>query len=137
MSAGSRIRIALIPDPWKRSVIALLRAGGHDQVIWTTRARSDWSYIDDYGTREAGHDLLIRQLSIPGILGHDHPPMQDHLDVSFCETWAFLCPHPQGVPTPVYAKVALHDSRLRINLISLHIDLTKALEEAIRKFQAP
>jgi hypothetical protein len=136
MPSKPKLKIAVVPDDWKAAVIPLLDDGGYQKVIWTGRAKSNWEGLDDYGTRDRAHDHLIRQLSIPGLLGHDHPPMQDALDFSYCDTWAFLCPHPQGFPTPIYAKIAIHETHVRINLISLHIDLTKELEEAIQAYLA-
>lgn len=135
MSSRPKLKIAVIPDAWKCAVIRLLEKGGDADVIFSTRARKNWQEMDVWGTRSGAYDHLIRQLSIVGLLGHDHPPQQDKLDWTYCETWAFLCPHPQGFPTQVYAKIALHDSHLRINLISLHIDLTKELEEAILAYR--
>lgn len=134
MPARRKIKIAPIPEPWKAAVIPLLERGRQSDVIWTIRATSNWQDVDTFGFKESAHELLIRQLRIPGLLGDDHPNMQDTLDHSLCETWAFLCPHPQGVPTQLYAKIGLHQRRVRISLISLHIDLTRDLETAIAAY---
>lgn len=134
MSSNSKLKIAVIPVEWKSAVIALLDSGGDAEVIWSNRARTNWQDLDEFGTRDRAYDHLISQLSIPGLLGHDHPPMQDAIDFSYCDTWAFLCPHPQGFPTQIYAKIALHANHIRINLISLHIDLTRELETAIKSY---
>jgi len=137
MSASRKHKIAPVPDAWKTAVIAILKKGGHADVLWTGRAQSNWQSIGDSGFKDEAHDFLIRQLRSSGLLGHDHPDMLDSLDHSICETWAFLCPHPQGFPTQIYAKIALHGQLIRINLISLHIDLTKELENAIHVYLQP
>jgi len=134
MPARSKLKITLVPDAWKRVVIALLDSGKSTEILWTDRAMQNWQYLDDFGTKDRAYDHLIATLEQPHLLGHDHPPQQDKLDWSYCDTWAFLSPHPQGFATPVYAKIALHNNQLRINLISLHIDLTKELEIAIAAY---
>lgn len=118
-------------------MITLFESGKSADVLWTDRALHDWQYLDDFGTKDRAYDHLITRLQVPDLLGHDHPLQQDKLDWSYCDTWAFLCPHPQGVETPIYAKIALHNNQLRISLISLHIDLTKELELAITEYLKP
>jgi hypothetical protein len=131
------MRIAVIPQVWKTSVIVLLEGGSRAQVVWTSTATSNWSFLDEFGTPDRAYDLLVSQLSIPGLLGHDHPPMQDAHDFSLCDTWAFLCPHPLGSFKKVYAKLALHSTAQRVNLISLHIDTTGEIEAAISALHTP
>ena len=51
------------------------------------------------------YDLCLQVLRTSGMLGEQVPGMIDERDDTLCETWAFLCPHPLQLPTPLYVKL--------------------------------
>lgn len=88
------------------------------------------------------HDALTRlvqTLQQPGIWGErvtgmtplPNPPKSAGGQV----VYGFLCPHPLGLPKPLYAKIGLFDDKITIDLFSLHIDLTGDLAKRIARAQ--
>jgi hypothetical protein len=70
-----------------------------------------------------------RRCGPPNQIGEIIPDMRDGFDQTLCETWAFLCPHPLKVPTPLYVKIGLHLNHIVLNLFSIHIDRKNTLSE--------
>ena len=129
-----RTTVAPFPQRWLERVVSLLEDGGSKKVHWSLRAQMDWQ---QFGMAYEALDLCLRVLRTPGMVGQkiDNPddPMTDPRDDTLCETWAFLCPHPQpDLKRPIYAKIGLHRSRSRINIYSMHTDNTGTLLKAIR-----
>lgn len=127
-------RVAPIPQSWLSIVLPILEDGDLAKILWSGRATQDWEDLAPQSFKDDGHQLLTRVLSQPGVLGEPIYGMTDKADQTSCDTWAFLCPHPAGVPTQVYAKIGVHHGQLRINLFSLHVDLTKKLELSIAAY---
>lgn len=124
-------KASLLPDPWRESVIGILANGTSPNVTWTRRALQDWQM---FGLPQDAHKLLIRTLSQPIVWGeevHGMTPLPGRIPPPAIETHAFLCPHPLGVPTPLYAKIGLHGTRVSLDLFSLHIDLSGELARKI------
>lgn len=126
--------ISLIPESWLRTVIPILRRGSDREIIWTKRASQNLSDIG-IGFRFEAYELCLRVLQTPGVLGQEVHGMIDKRDDSTCETWAFLCPHPLEIPTPVYIKIALPMKRRDLFVISFHIDTKGTLLKAIQEYQ--
>ena len=125
-----------LPQDWCESVIRILRKSAPAQIRWTLRAQMDWS---QFGLPYQAHDLLVRTLSQPGLWGEritgmhalPSPPKGQKPPIVF----AFLCPHPLGISTLLYAKIGLHDGLLSIDIFSLHIDLSGELAKRIAHAQ--
>ena len=118
---------APIPEQWRRDVIAILRTGDPNNIEWTFRARSDWSI---FGLTHQAYEHLIQTLSTPALLGREVLFMDEQAEV-----WEFLCRHPFGVETPLYAKIGLKADRIRIKIFSTHIDHSGKLLAAIKRLQ--
>ena len=118
---------AFIPDSWRIDVVRVLRTGSNSDIEWTGRARQDWG---QFGLVHQAYELLIRTLSIGGVIGREVPGMD-----ATSETWEFLCAHPLGISVPLYVKIGLKQGLLRIKIFSTHVDLSGELVEAIKRFQ--
>ncbi len=124
--------VAPLPQDWLEAVIPILRNGDHNAIQWTGRALREMAAAG-LGFKHEAYELCLRVLRTPGMLGESISGMIDETDGTLCDTWAFLCPHPLGISKPLYVKIALHQSRVLIHLISLHTDHSGALLAAIRK----
>jgi hypothetical protein len=120
-----------IPEPWLARVIHLLEQGDPKKIIWSGRALMDWQ---EFGMKHDAYALCLEVLRSPTPIGQQIHTMDDRIDHSLCETWAFPCPHPCNPKTYLYAKIGLHHGQLRINLFSLHVDLSGDLVAAIRTY---
>ena len=119
-----------IPRPWIAKVVEILRIGDRNQIEWTLTADQTWG---QFGLEQQAYKLILETLEVEEILGHAVISMRDRLDGTYTECWAFFCNHPWGSPIPLYTKIGIHHSRIRINLFSLHVDdgsekLHKAIE---------
>lgn len=125
-----------LPQDWCESVIRILRKGDSAHICWTLRAQMDWS---PFGLPYQACDFLVRALSQPGLWGERitgmNPLPSAPKGLKPPRVFAFLCPHPLGVSSPLYAKIGLHDDHLTIDLFSLHIDLTGDLAKRIAHAQ--
>lgn len=125
--------IAPIPSRWLKVVIPLLDEGDPTKVHWTFTAQRELFSLGFHSKAQA-YDHCLNTLRIRGICGESIPDMRDTSDGTLCETWAFLCPHPLNVSTPLYTKIGLHDDFLSLNFFSLHIDRKGDLATAIAKY---
>lgn len=119
-----------IPPDWCESVVRILSKGSHPSIRWSIRATMDWQ---QFGLPYEALALIVKTLRQPGVLGERITGMQPlpggpKLPQA---VYAFLCPHPLGVPKPLYAKIGLFDDKITIDLFSLHIDLSGDLERRI------
>jgi hypothetical protein len=88
-----------------------------------------------FGMPHDAFSRLVRTLQQPGIWGEriigmvplPKPPKNAGNQV----VYGFLCPHPLGMPKPLYAKIGLFDDKVTIDLFSLHIDLSGGLAKRI------
>lgn len=135
MSKQSHISLQEIPAEWITSVLAILRAPIKGKIVWTVRAKQDWQQIGEYGFESDAYVFLISELGRAELLGERIYGMQDSLDGSECDTWAFLCKHPAGDLRPVYVKLGLHGNLVRLSVFSIHIDLTGKLARAYERLQ--
>lgn len=120
-----------LPEAWRDSVIQILAKGTSPNITWARRPQQDWQM---FGLPQDAYALLIRTLSCPTVWGEAVPgmtPLPGRTPPPAIETYAFLCPHPLGVPTPLYAKIGLHGGRISLDLFSLHIDLSGELAKKI------
>lgn len=125
-----------LPQDWCEAVIRILRGGSPAQIRWSMRARQDWQ---QFGMPHDACSRLIKTLQIPGIWGERitgmtplaNAPQGAGLQV----VYGFLCPHPLGMPKPLYAKIGLFEDKVTIDLFSLHIDLSGALAKRIAQAQ--
>ena len=125
-----------LPQDWCESVIRILRKGAPAQIRWSLRARQDWQL---FGMPHDAFARLVQTLQQPGIRGErvsgmiplPNPPKNSGAQV----VYGFLCPHPLGLPKPLYAKIGLFDDKVTIDLFSLHIDLTGDLVKRIAHAQ--
>lgn len=111
----------------------MLENGNPQNIHWTNTAERE---LPQFGfiCRQDAYDYCLEVLCYPGMLGENIPDMYDSRDQTLCETWAFLCPHPFKLPTPVYVKIGLHQNKLTLNLFSLHIDRKGHLKKAIGNY---
>ena len=123
-----------IPQEWLDAVIPLLRAGDPASIEWSGRSQRDLSAVGLAFKFEA-YEKCLAVLQTTGVLGEQISGMIDLRDKSSCETWAFLCPHPLEIPTPVYAKIGLHQGRLKIVFVSFHEDLSGKLFRAVQNYR--
>ncbi len=128
--------IGPLPPEWCKAVIRILRNGDPERVRWTFTAKQEWQ---QFGLTFEAYKLLVNTLQHPGIWGEQifgmHPLPNPPPKAGTHTVYAFLCPHPLGVPTPLYAKIGLFEDRVTIDLFSLHIDRTEKLAERIAKAQ--
>lgn len=124
---------APLPLHWLGAVIPILERGDPDAILWTGRAQREMAAAGlDF--KWNAYQLCLQVLRTPGMLGEEIPGMIDESDDTLCETWAFLCPHPLQLKTPLYVKIALHGSLVRLVMISMHTDHSGKLLQAIRAF---
>jgi hypothetical protein len=124
--------VEFLPPDWCEAVIRILNKGAPTQIRWSTRARQDWQM---FGMSHDAFTWLVKTLQQPGIWGErvtgmiplPNPPKKPAIQV----VYGFLCPHPLGMPKPLYAKIGLLDDKVTINLFSLHIDLSGDLAKRI------
>jgi hypothetical protein len=123
-----------LPRDWCESVIRILRKGDPVHIRWTLRAQMDWS---QFGLPFQACELLLRILGNPGLWGERITGMLSLPGAPKGRkpptVFAFLCDHPLGLATPLYAKIGLHDDHLSIDLFSLHIDLSGDLASRIAR----
>ncbi len=117
----------IIPEAWRQDVIKVLRSGQDTHIDWTLRARTDWSM---FGLSYQAYELLTHTLSTPSLVGRQVLYMDGATEV-----WEFLCHHPLGIDTPLYAKIGLKEGRLSIKIFSTHIDHSGELLTAIQRLQ--
>jgi hypothetical protein len=122
--------ISPIPAPWLASVISLLEEGDQAKINWTFRAKLDWQ---QFGLDYQAYEHCLKILKSPTLVGEKISGMVES-DGQECDTWAFPCPHPFGLSTPLYAKIGLHQDQLQIDLFSLHIDLSGKLLADIKAY---
>lgn len=118
--------IAPIPRRWLDIVIPILDKGDSRAIHWTLTAEFDLPQIG-LSNKQAAYDHILHVLRTPNQIGEIIPDMRDKFDQTLCETWAFLCPHPLKVPTPLYVKIGLHLNHIVLNLFSIHIDRKNTL----------
>ena len=123
--------VAPLPQQWLDAVIPILERGDPASILWTGRAQREMSAAGIQFNWDA-YELCLQVLRTPGMLGEQIPGVVDDRDDTLCETWAFLCPHPLRLPIPLYVKIALHDSRVHLVMISMHTDHSGKLLAAIR-----
>jgi hypothetical protein len=127
--------VAPIPQRWLKRVTPLLADGDPKAILWTIAAQAELRMVGLRSKQDA-YDLCLQVLHNPGQLGECIPDMRDARDQTLCETWAFLCPHPLKVATPLYVKIGLHANHLTLNLFSLHIDRKGTLQKRIEAYLA-
>ena len=125
--------IAIIPKRWLDLVIPILEDGDPKAIRWTLTAEMDLPHIG-LSSRQAAYDHVLQVLRTPNQPGEIIRDMYDAFDQTLCETWAFLCPHPLKVLTPLYVKIGLHQSHIVLNLFSIHIDRKQTLREEFAKY---
>ncbi len=121
-----------LPPEWCEAVIRILSESSDTCIRWSFRARQDWQ---QFGMKHQAFELLIQTLRqremwgerVTGMTPLSAPPP----GAGGQTVYGFLCQHPLGVPTPLYAKIGLFDDHLTIDLFSLHIDLSGVLEKRI------
>jgi len=123
--------ISAIPAPWLANVISLLEDGDPAKIKWSFRAESDWQ---QFGLKHQAYEHCLETLKSPSPVGEQIFGMVNPSDDQECETWASPCRHPFGLATWLYAKIGLHQGQLKINLFSLHIDLSGELITAIKAY---
>ena len=128
-----RVIVSLLPQYWLDSVIPLLEGGDPERISWTNRALKEMNSVG-LGFKHEAYDLCLQILKSKATLGEQIPDMIDETDGTVCDTWAFLCPHPLGIPQPLYVKIGLLENRVSMMFFSLHIDLKGSLENAIRAY---
>lgn len=125
-----------LPQDWCEAVIRILRGGAPAQIRWTLRAQMDWS---QFGLPYQACEFLVSALQRPGAWGESVAGMMPlpgaPKGAQPPRVFAFLCQHPLGLSTPLYAKIGLYDDHLSIDLFSLHIDLTSDLGKRIAQAQ--
>jgi hypothetical protein len=121
-----------LPQDWCESVIRILHKGAPTQIRWSLRARQDWQ---QFGMPYDAFSQLAKTLQQPGIWGERVTAMiplpNMPKNAGSQGVYGFLCPHPLGVPKPLYAKIGLFEDKVTIDLFSLHIDLTGDLAKRI------
>lgn len=125
--------VAPLAQAWLDAVISLLERQEAGTILWTARAEREMSAAG-LGFKHEAFELCLRVLRATGMLGEQIYGMVDESDNTTCETWAFLCPHPLRLKTPLYVKIALHGGRARLVIISMHTDDSGKLLQAIRSF---
>lgn len=127
--------IAPIPLRWITKVVEILRNGDIRKIRWTRTAEGEFPLFG-FLSKEHAYEYCISLLEAPDIHGEIVTGMYDKIDHTLCEAWAFLGKHPLGSSTDVYVKIGLHQNQVILNLISLHIDRTGELREAIHDYHA-
>jgi len=88
-----------------------------------------------FGMPHDAFTRLVKTLQQPGIWGERVTgmiPLPNPLKNAASQAvYGFLCPHPLGMPKPLYAKIGLFDDKVTIDLFSLHIDLSGDLAKRI------
>lgn len=125
--------IAPIPERWSGPVIKLLEKGDAQSIEWTFQALQDRTLLGLY-TEDMAYQHCLKTLKTTGLIGECIVDMRTNIDNYRCEAWAFLCPHPLGSDTPVYAKIGLHEDHLSIDFFSLHIDQSGKLIKKIKAY---
>lgn len=131
--ASKKIIVAPLPQPWLDAVIPILERQIVRTILWTGRAEREMTAAG-LAFRHEAYELCLRVLRATGMLGEEIFGMIDESDNTACETWAFLCPHPLQLRSPLYVKIALHHGRSRLVIISMHTDHSGTLIQAIRSF---
>lgn len=125
--------IAPIPKRWTTPVIAHLDKGDSSFIDWTFTAKQELRIIG-LQTEQDAFKLCTNVLKTPGTIGECVVEMRTIETDQRCEAWTFLCPHPLGSNTPVYAKIGLHENHLSIDIFSLHIDRKGTLQKKIDSY---
>ncbi|QTN34149.1 hypothetical protein HZ994_18100 [Akkermansiaceae bacterium] len=84
--------------------------------------------------KHEAYELCLQVLRTPGMLGEQIFDMIDETDDTIADTWALLCPHPLKLPEPLYVKIAVHEKRVHLTMISMHTDNSGKLLKAIRDY---
>lgn len=125
-----------LPQDWCESVIRILNKGAPAQIRWSLRAKQDWQ---QFGMTHDAFTRLVKTLRQPGIWGElvvgMTPLPAAPKNAGSQVVYGFLCPHPLGIPKPLYAKIGLFEDKVTIDLFSLHIDLTGDLAKRIAQAQ--
>lgn len=123
-------------DPaWIDSVLPIIEDGSSQVVLWSPKATTDWNTAAPEKSQDDGLLWIRKVLTSPNPLGRPVVGMGDLMDRTYLDTWEFLAPHPLGTPVSLYVKIGLNHGQLRIWLISLHIDRTGDLEQAIADYK--
>jgi len=125
--------IAPIPPRWSDPVINLLEEGDPATIEWTFTALNERLPLG-FHSEDMAYQHCIKTLRTPGLIGECVVEMRTIEQDNRCEAWAFLCPHPLGSPTPLYAKIGLHENKLNIDVFSLHIDRKGDLQQRINNY---
>lgn len=129
---AKKTTVTPLPQHWLGAVIPLLERGDPACILWTGRAQREMAAAG-LSFKWDAYQLCLEVLRTPGVLGEKIPGMIDESDNTVCETWAFLCPHPLQLKIPLYVKIALHGSLIRLVMISMHTDHSGKLLQAILK----
>jgi hypothetical protein len=122
-----------IPTPWIAKVVEILQEGDTSRIEWTFTAEQTWG---QFGLEQQAYELIIKTLQAREVLGHAVVGMRNPVDLSYTDCWAFFCDHPWNSPIPLYTKIGIHHSRIRINLFSLHVDDgSEQLQKAIAAYR--
>ncbi len=122
--------IAPIPKRWSDPVIKLLEEGDPATIEWTFTALNERLLLG-FHSEDMAYKHCIKTLRTPNLMGECVVDMRTKSHQKRCEAWAFLCPHPLNSPTPLFAKIGLHEDQLNIDLFSLHIDRKGDLQQRI------
>ena len=127
------MQVRPIPRPWLATVLEILQSYDPSRIEWTDTAIEKWQL---FGLEQDAYTLIIKTLSAPEILGHQVVGMRDRRDQTYTDCWAFFCAHPWDSPVPLYTKIGIHNSRIHINLFSLHVDDgSEKLQNAIKAYR--
>lgn len=107
-----------IPEPWRKRVIAALRAGDNKVVTWTPQAFQRWKSDTDSAWSYEAYDSIIAALSSPSITGNETTPHEAQRAV-YEFLFAFR-PQNGGSPRTMYGKIALKSDGVRILILSAH-----------------
>jgi hypothetical protein len=124
---------APIPKRWSAPVMKLMEAGDSKNIDWTFTAKQEMRIIG-LETEQDAYKLCLQTLKTTDIIGQCIVGMRSIEKNHRCEAWAFLCPHPLGSDTPIYAKIGLQEDELIIDLFSLHIDRSGDLQTEITNY---
>ena len=103
----------LIPKSWREDVVRILQTEDRHLIDWTTPARQRWE-SDTYGDAQDydAYDAMIAALERDDVTGNETTSYPGQAG-----TYEFLFSFRSK---PMYGKVSLYDSRLRILILSAH-----------------
>jgi hypothetical protein len=118
-----------LPEPWRETVLSVLKGGDPKKIEWTLTARQDSQAIG-LGMQFEALEYLTNLFQVPGLLCLPYPGMDGG---SASEIRAVLGPHPAHVQTPVYVKIGIKLNGDAIKIISLHVDRTGDMERLMNR----